>query len=310
MAVIVERTGGGRERRYLPPGGCLRIGRAYDNDLVIDDRHADPYHAELALSADGVARLRDNESLNGTRVNGKKIAGVVVVAPASWLVLGKTRLRVVDAASSLAAAARLSPTDDLLGALSHVLSLTLLFALNLAFLVASDFYTSIGDFKLFKNTVMSAAAFAGAVSAYAGFWTVVGKLQRSEGRFFTHAAVLMLIFLLFMLLVWIGYVANANRVAPAVFAHLKEIAPAVIVFALLFFGLSLSTTMKKTNLLLYPAAAAALVFALIYFNAYPAEEKFSHNPDYGGMLAPSAHQFNTPVPPREFTAAASALFTE
>ncbi|MEP7154565.1 MAG: FHA domain-containing protein [Betaproteobacteria bacterium] len=43
----------------------LRIGRALDNDLVLDDPHAAAHHARVEVGVDGVARLVDLGSANG-----------------------------------------------------------------------------------------------------------------------------------------------------------------------------------------------------------------------------------------------------
>ena len=55
------------EQRVTLGDRPLRIGRAFDNDLVIDDIHADAHHAEVAIGEDGVPLVRDLGSVNGLR---------------------------------------------------------------------------------------------------------------------------------------------------------------------------------------------------------------------------------------------------
>ena len=43
----------------------FRIGRAYTNELIVDDPHVSPVHAELARDESGALVLRDLGSLNG-----------------------------------------------------------------------------------------------------------------------------------------------------------------------------------------------------------------------------------------------------
>ena len=52
----------------------LRIGRAPDNDLVLDDLLVSRHHAELRKRADGGYEIADLGSQNGTFVNGRRIA--------------------------------------------------------------------------------------------------------------------------------------------------------------------------------------------------------------------------------------------
>lgn len=53
-------------------GKTIRIGRAADNDIVIDDKSISRYHALITILSDQII-LEDLKSRNGTRVNGSKI---------------------------------------------------------------------------------------------------------------------------------------------------------------------------------------------------------------------------------------------
>jgi pSer/pThr/pTyr-binding forkhead associated (FHA) protein len=55
------------------PAGDLRIGRAPDNDLVLDDLLVSRHHAELRGKPDGGYEISDLGSQNGTFVNGRRI---------------------------------------------------------------------------------------------------------------------------------------------------------------------------------------------------------------------------------------------
>jgi ABC transport system ATP-binding/permease protein len=56
------------------PAGTLRVGRAEDNDLVVDDLIVSRYHAELRRTTDGGYEITDLGSNNGTYVNGRRIS--------------------------------------------------------------------------------------------------------------------------------------------------------------------------------------------------------------------------------------------
>jgi ABC-type multidrug transport system ATPase subunit len=58
----------------VPPGN-VRIGRAPDNDLVVDDLLVSRYHAELRRTPDGQYEITDLGSHNGTYVNGRRVSG-------------------------------------------------------------------------------------------------------------------------------------------------------------------------------------------------------------------------------------------
>ncbi len=54
--------------------GNVRIGRAPDNDLVVDDLIVSRYHAELHGTPDGGYEITDLGSHNGTYVNGRRVS--------------------------------------------------------------------------------------------------------------------------------------------------------------------------------------------------------------------------------------------
>ncbi|MCP9946948.1 ATP transporter ATP-binding protein/permease [Streptomyces somaliensis] len=55
------------------PDRIVRIGRAADNDVVVDDLVVSRHHAELRLHPDGAYRIHDLGSHNGTFLNGRPV---------------------------------------------------------------------------------------------------------------------------------------------------------------------------------------------------------------------------------------------
>jgi ABC-type multidrug transport system ATPase subunit len=62
----------------LAPGKAVRIGRAPDSDLVVDDLTVSRRHAELRPLADGRYEIVDEGSHNGTFVNGAQITSAPI----------------------------------------------------------------------------------------------------------------------------------------------------------------------------------------------------------------------------------------
>ena len=78
-AVLAEQRPDGRGRRLLLDGAVVTIGRAVDNDLVLDDQRVSRHHARLQARR-GVLVLTDLQSANGSRVNGVAITEVALGA--------------------------------------------------------------------------------------------------------------------------------------------------------------------------------------------------------------------------------------
>ena len=87
----------GRVRTCLPVARWpLRIGRAFDNDLVLDDPHVAPYHAVLEADEEGQVQLLQLPALNGSQLGRRRLAqgerAVLRPGDAAWTA-GLSRLR-------------------------------------------------------------------------------------------------------------------------------------------------------------------------------------------------------------------------
>jgi Protein of unknown function (DUF3662)/Inner membrane component of T3SS, cytoplasmic domain len=78
-ATLREERPDGRGRRVVLDGSAVTIGRAPDNDLVLDDRRVSRHHAQLQARR-GMLVLTDLNSANGSRVNGVAISEVALGA--------------------------------------------------------------------------------------------------------------------------------------------------------------------------------------------------------------------------------------
>lgn len=83
----------------------LTLGRAADNDIVIDDAEVSRHHARLTLRGNDWV-LEDLGSRNGTFVNGQRITGPVLLRPGSQVALGPDVLFSMEGGVPVAPVAR------------------------------------------------------------------------------------------------------------------------------------------------------------------------------------------------------------
>ncbi|UUY46429.1 ATP-binding cassette domain-containing protein [Streptomyces yangpuensis] len=72
----------------LPARTAVRIGRATDNDLVIDELDVSRRHAELRALPDGGYEIADLGSHNGTYLNGSRVVGAAPLAEGDLVGIG------------------------------------------------------------------------------------------------------------------------------------------------------------------------------------------------------------------------------
>ena len=99
MGLIIEVTGDTRTTRLenfsSVASGLLSIGRARDNDLILDDPYVDPYHGQIIFGETGTWSYQDLGSENGSK-RGKESVNDCALTSADVLTLGKTRLQFFD----------------------------------------------------------------------------------------------------------------------------------------------------------------------------------------------------------------------
>ncbi|OEJ28268.1 ABC transporter ATP-binding protein [Streptomyces agglomeratus] len=85
------------------PARTVRIGRATDNDLVVDDLTVSRRHAELRARPDGVYEIADLGSHNGTYLNGQPVSvaqlsagDIVGIGHSAFCLVGDTLQEFVD----------------------------------------------------------------------------------------------------------------------------------------------------------------------------------------------------------------------
>jgi hypothetical protein len=101
--VLVIQRGPQPGRAFGLDKNVLSIGRAADNDIVIDDPHVSRHHARLIRWGDGWV-IEDLGSPNGVVVNGHRIAGRVMLDAGSHVALGSNVLFTLTGAYAPAAA--------------------------------------------------------------------------------------------------------------------------------------------------------------------------------------------------------------
>lgn len=83
--------------RHRCVGPEVRIGRAYDNDVVIDDPYVAPYHLRIARDAAGHLVAEDLNSLNGLFIDRQSARQAQVTLDGDRVIrIGATTLRVRD----------------------------------------------------------------------------------------------------------------------------------------------------------------------------------------------------------------------
>ena len=91
VVVVQDGAMSRHERLALNPQRPLRVGRAFSNDLILQDQQIDPFHGELQIDEGGSFRWVDLDSLNGFSIDGSSDA---TFETGACIELGRTRLSI------------------------------------------------------------------------------------------------------------------------------------------------------------------------------------------------------------------------
>ncbi|HKI75528.1 MAG TPA: FHA domain-containing protein [Pseudomonadales bacterium] len=182
--VVIEIIGGeGKTPRFeRPTQTIIRVGRALDNDIIIDDPWIDPHHMVLDVSDAENWHAADLNSENGTFKARNAIRNVSVLS-GDELLLGKTRIRIFRQDHRVPPARSLRDLEHWLLSFDSIpMMIGLMFAL--AILPCVVLYLNLGgnDIKL-NEYIFASTSLLGSSLLIGGFWSLIARLLRGEARF-------------------------------------------------------------------------------------------------------------------------------
>jgi len=310
MKIVIEigtHDGSEQVSHFASDKFPLRIGRGYDNDVILQDPHISAYHAEITHNGDDWV-LSDLGSANGSRVNGKDCTdGTTILRSGDTLTLGRTRLRVFDPLHPVPAATPLEKPDGAFKKLhGRVLPWVLFFAA--IGLTVALIYLQLWVEETNSLLIMAAAGTAFLMLAWALPWAVTGRLMRHRSYFLTHLALAALYALATALVLplqtVLDFFTNENLVSVAV----EYVYQTVFLGLLIYGSLSVATYMTRRRRQLMAALFAFGFVSIIYAVQYISAEKFEPQPRYPAVVYPYLDRWVAAGTLADFMAGNEALF--
>jgi len=173
---VVSRDGHVHARERIAAGEA-RIGRAFDNDVVIDDPHVAPHHLRVYRGEDGELVAEDLGSLNGLYAeHGDERVPRMSLAREPGLRIGRTVLRIHDAAHPVAAEKPLAPPR------AHV-RWALILAGSLLALTLLLSWLELTTEPSASRLVLPLLAVAVAVVMWGSLWALLSRIFSGQAHF-------------------------------------------------------------------------------------------------------------------------------
>ena len=281
---VVDRDGLPRQS-FAVREWPLRVGRAFDNDLVLADPHIAPHHLTIAPAESGLT-LTLADTRNGVRLGRKHLrAGEsALLAPDGDAIdfhAGRTHLRLRLPGQALAAELPLAPTTTLARRVWPVLIAALALVGGMLFTTWLD--TDPENLQRAAGTALLTGLLGAA--AWCTVWALMSKTFTRQARFGWHVRVFVFASLALMLVTalaaWLAFAFSWPTLTD--FAFIGTIA--VTAFALYFHLLAVEPAKHHVFKWATTACAVAGVLLSLWFNLQRSDQ-FGDELYMSHLLAP------------------------
>jgi len=258
----------------------IAIGRAYHNDIILDDPHTAAEHAVIDINEEGVLIISDVNSQNGIRLKGKRSTTFAIHGDAVFH-LGHTQLRVRTNDYVVA--------PEIIDDVSHRWEgwpLAILAICIIGLLAFSNAWLNDIDNNKTTPYVMSICMWLGYSMLWAGIWALANRVFGGAAHFSRH--LLTLGSGLTLLYVW-GYLAIilAYGFSWTLLTRFGNHIEIIIVAATIYYHLFQITPRKGKRLQIICAAFAIFCSGLILMKNYQSSDQYADELYMHEILPPS-----------------------
>lgn len=311
MALVLEeldaRRGEVVVRRIVVESRAVTIGRALDNDIVLEDPYVDGHHAQLIVEPDGVLVLTDLGSRNGLELVGSGRVPRIALVPGLTLRVGRTRFRVRDFNAPVPEALPL-PVETLTGRWIERPAWAAALALGTVGVAAAETWTDATSRDAGTETLATIVMVVIALAIWAGSWAALGRVLTRRAAFLVHVAIISAV-----TLVWSAVESMARWgefLYPAqwtLWTTLEGFAILGIVLLGTVAHLAYATLLRpRTRWVSVGAVTLGISAIVLAFDAVK-DEGFSDVPEYTATIRHLSPAFIPATTTEEFAAAVTAM---
>jgi hypothetical protein len=279
----------------------VRIGRALDNDLVLDDEHVAAFHAMLEGDGAAGARLRVGDTLNGMQLDGRPLrAGdEAALASGARLLIGHTRLKLRLPGEVLA------PERPIERAMAAPQRSVALLALAVIAWMAVQRWIELEPGSSWSQWLPFLLSAPVALVGWSLLWALGSKLFQRRFEFLPHLKLTLAFFLAAavaeLVLRTLSFVSGW-----AWPTHLSTLAQSALLVALVHAQLGLVLPQMRRILAVAMATLFVVAQGVMLALNYQRSDRFFDDL-YVTTLGPPALRLARPVSPRQFIAEAAEL---
>lgn len=301
MAIIVQLVT--RSKKVLSSqkieSDHVTIGRAYDNDIILQDDHVCPNHAQIKMLEDGSVLLENLSEVNGIQdLKNGKLEPITTVKSGDVFAFGKVFIRILQPDHPIAPTKKLNVFEDI-SRIANNWFVAISFAL--VFFLSFTFQSYVGTFDeiIWSKIIAKSLMVVLGLLTLPALITLFTWLFKREIKFFAATS---FCFCLIILLQWISAFNNVlyfNVGYPTIILLLADLAEVVIFTVFLWGALYLMSNMSQKKISVISSSLVIVLYTLTHFSNQSDKVKLA--PNYSAQIFPSSFMFVQPVSAKEYT---------
>ncbi|NVK23725.1 MAG: FHA domain-containing protein [Gammaproteobacteria bacterium] len=309
MAIIVQLVT--RNNKVLSShkveSDIATIGRGYDNDIILQDEHVCPNHAEVTLQ-NGELVLKNLSDINGIKtLNNGPVEQTKVIQSGDTFVFGKVVIRILTPDHPVAPTRNLNIFEDISHSVNRwfvAVSFAIVFFLSFTY----QSYIGTIDEIIWSKLIAKSLMLVLGLALLPALIALLTWLFKREFKFFAAAS---FCFCLIILLHWLSAVSSVlyfNVGFPKSLVLLSDIIELVI-FVVFFWGaLYLMSNMSQKKISVISVSLVAVFYVLTYLSNQ--NDKVILAPNYAAKVFSDSFLFVTPVTAESYTSTLESQFKQ
>lgn len=311
MEVVIEKVSkkGKVLSRYKGLSFPIALGRALNNDVIVEDKYVSAQHAEISCE-DGSYFVEDMQSLNGVKILNKKLLGKQRIGFNDIIQIGKTYFQITPVNVDVSPAQKINPAEQLMQFLAQPFTLIICAMLILMAYFYGEWSTSFYEQAVSEHMLMPLFGFAFLLLIPTVFY-VISRFVSNDASFLLLVGVVLFFAVIFevfsglflpMMQYEIGSEGNVSYMKTAIYLLLS-----ILLLALLFY-ISISFSMRKS--ILFACLIVLVIYGFVYFSDKKDEDEYPLVPTYESSLSAPMLQIKSGVDEQAYSQAINDMFVE
>lgn len=268
----------------------IKIGRDYQNDVILTDPYICPKHLSLIYEKDGFY-LQDNNSINGTGVEsaqGKKHKHCQQkINDGDVITLGKSQLRIRFKNHAVAKTIAFGPFEPLINIIKNpvaVITSIILFMLITANITYLNQLTETNISQLFVGAFSKTLLFV----IWPASVALISQLTKNDPRILAQVGVSFTFFILMWLSDLLGDIVAFNTSSDSVLGVVITLITIFLAFSLFWLNSYIGFHVSAKRRMITALSITTLLFGGSYLIQYSQKPEFDPQPRYSSaIMAPS-----------------------